>query len=162
MSVATMQTMALRTDAAKKNDKASLDTQLGAVAAYIPSEVLAAYTTALGVTATVSDKGVVKWALYFGTVVLVAAYVALKYAGDRKVAKAKKAADPSAKIPPVAPQIWVVVLALVAFTAYVMALPGSPFGGNGVNIVGGLLVIAFAVLLPLVGKLVGVTPEPST
>jgi len=162
MSVATMQTMASRTAVTRRNDKASLDTQMGTIAAYIPSEVLAAYTTALGVTATVSDEDAVKWALYAGTAVLMGTFVGLRYAVDRKAAIAKRAEDPAIVIPPFGRQVWVVVLALAAFTTYVMALPGSPFGGDGVNIAGGLLVIALALLLPWIGKLVGVSPQPSS
>lgn len=158
MSVATMTKMASRKPVVdSSNDKASLDARLGTIAAYIPSEVLAAYTTALGVTATVSEAGWVRWALYIGTLVVMVLYIALRYGNARKQQARTAGANGSGQ--GAGAQVWVAILAGVAFTAYVMALPGSPFGDGGVNIAGGLLVVVLALLLPQVGKLVGVTPE---
>lgn len=155
MSVMTMTTMAAAgaaSSARTMNGKPTVSSQLGVIAAYIPSEVLAVYTTALGLTATVAEDRWVKWALYIGTLVVMVLFIALRWANARK--------QPGATTGGGGAQVWVAILAGVAFTAYVMALPGSPFGEGGINIAGGLLVIVLALLLPLVGKLVGVTPEP--
>lgn len=161
MSIATMTTMASRTNTEKPNDKAALDTQMGTIAAYIPSEILAAYTTALGVTATLSSRIEVKWLLYGGTLVVMLIFVVLRYANERKEAQRVRETEPTTPLPDGVKQFWVVVLAAVSFTAYVMALPGSPFGGDEVNIGGGLAVIVLALLMPQIGKLVGVSPKPS-
>jgi hypothetical protein len=149
MSVARLVSMAAN------SDSSATDSSLGKVAAYIPSEVLGTYTAVLGVTASVEGKDWMPWAIYLGTLVLLVVYALLLYGNERRTAAAGTPNDT-----PLLRNQWApILMAALAFSAYVMALPGSPFGGTDMNVLGGVLAIVLALLFPLVGSLIGVCPR---
>lgn len=164
MSVATMTTMAARTG--NENDKAALDTQLGKTAAYIPSEVLGIYVAVLGLVTPGAQEWGLKRTMYVGTLLVLLLFISLRYLVERK--SIREANNSAAAIggrsvpePKMRYQVAAAVMAIVAFTAYYMALPGSFFEKYWSNstIYGAIAAILLALFLPMIGVLVGVSPE---
>lgn len=165
MSVRAMSTMAARSGAGKGNAKAALDTTLGKIAAFIPSEILALYLFMWGVANPAATDRRTPWALFWASLGALVAYVVLNHMLDRKsVAESnEKIADRAkrAQGPTATKTGWVLLMAAVAFTAYAASLPQTPFldVNSNANTIGAIVAAGLAIFLPMIGKLVGVSPD---
>lgn len=157
-----MGTMAARTGTG--NQKAALDTTLGKIAAYIPSEILALYLFMWGVANPSSTDKATPWALFWVSMGALVVYVVLNHALDRKDIKTlnlTRARDKQLPLPQKKRTLAVLVMAAAAFIAYAAALPQAPFlqVNSNANTIGAIAAAVLAVFLPMFGRLVGVTAE---
>jgi hypothetical protein len=142
------------------SDETPTERGLRLVAAYIPSEALAAYLALLGllVPATGTPTGqveAVKWIAFTAGLVLAVALVFFGYKRGQDtaaVARRKRA--------------YLIVFAIVAFLAYSVATPGGPWGGSflgiAVTVWGAAIAIVLAAILPVLAATLGLrTPADS-
>ena len=144
-----------------KETRSNVNTALSAVATFIPSEVLALYMALLGLVIGTSEARQygTKWSLFALGILLCLFAVFDGYMTARKA----HADDAEANPPPDTSRfVKIAVFAVVAFTIYAMAIPDTPFeqlAGRlnlNLNLVGGVLALLAAFVLPTVASWLGV------
>ena|ERR1022692_194731 len=178
MSVLGASRVAMNPDPASAVATQSQNSVLSQVATYIPSEVVATYVALQGIFSTGSASTAsesTKWVLFGVGVALCVALPVLNFITTRQaaVSAAEQAAAPAAEQagPPAAEQAvpaaangaaapkWskqfiVIVMAIVAFTAYAMALPSTVFDDlfKSANLGGAAAALVLAVLMPAIAN----------
>jgi hypothetical protein len=142
----------------RRPDRRPVVSALGVVSDYIPSEILAMYIAVIGLIQTTRASYPLKWSIFGGAVVVLLVYVGLTYLQQRADARQS---GPTTAPPSLRHFIYVAAMATVAFTAYAMSIPGSPFQQitRDLTILGGAVALALAALMPMIGSILGVTPE---
>ena len=170
MSVLGASRVAMNPDPASTVATQSQNSVLSQVATYIPSEVVATYVAVQGIFSTGSESTAsepTKWVLFGVGVALCVALPVLNFITTRQAAAsaAEQAAAPAAEqaVPPAAngaaapkwsKQFIVIVMAIVAFTAYAMALPSTVFNDlfKSANLDGAAAALVLAVLMPAIAN----------
>ncbi|HET8541018.1 MAG TPA: hypothetical protein VFL83_14185 [Anaeromyxobacter sp.] len=138
---------------AKPDDKAqhAVTTALERLTGFIPGEVVTAWGAAIGIL-TPSTKA--RWVIFGVAIAFLVAMLLIE------TALRDRSADEKEKTPPKR-QALMVIVAIVAFTAWAFALPGSPAAeqwGKHVTPYFGVGAIALSALLYKGGQLLGLTP----
>src|ERR1022692_73434 len=170
MSVLGASRVAMNPDPASAVATQSQNSVLSQVATYIPSEVVATYVALQGIFSTGSASTAsesTKWVLFGVGVALCVALPVLNFITTRQAAApaAEQAVPPAAEqaVPPAAngaaapkwsKQFIVIVMAIVAFTAYAMALPSTVFDDlfKSANLGGAAAALVLAVLMPAIAN----------
>lgn len=127
------------------NPKTQVQTALEAIASYIPSEALALHVAVLGIFAPSADGRWAALAVGLGSVVL---FYLLGFFDREKPGKIQT-------------QFWVLLaLALLSFTTYAAALPGTPFGDvhPDASKVAGAVAIGLSLALPRLARIFKLRP----
>ncbi|MDQ2814152.1 MAG: hypothetical protein M3Z75_20355 [Actinomycetota bacterium] len=169
----------MKTDSVSAADRSG-KTALAQITTYIPSDVVATYVALLGIFSKGSDS--VKWGLFGVGVTLCAVLPVLNFLSSRNTisppagnsaplpAQAPAAQPPAAQAPaPLEPwsgdrrptwgkQIGVIIMAIVAFTAYAMALPSTIFTTviSAASLWGAASALVLAALMPAVAGAIGI------
>lgn len=129
------------------------DTALNKVANFIPSEVITVYVALWGLVTPESSAA--KWTVFGVGLALVPIVFVLTYMiGRRKVAVESDGQAPGRSLKVSLPLL---VFGVVAFVAWVAAMPGNPFtqfGGQALKFGGGA-VIVLGMLLPMAAEALG-------
>src|ERR1022692_3146512 len=170
MSVLGASRVAMNPDPASAVATQSQNSVLSQVATYIPSEVVATYVALQGIFSTGSASTAsesTKWVLFGVGVALCVALPVLNFITTRQaaVSAAEQAAAPAAEqavpaaangaaAPKWSKQFIVIVMAIVAFTAYAMALPSTVFDDlfKSANLGGAAAALVLAVLMPAIAN----------
>ena len=175
MGVLTASRTAMKTDSVTAADHSG-QTALAQITTYIPSDVVATYVALLGIFSKGSDS--VKWGLFGVGVALCAVLPVLNFLSSRNTvsppadnspptppAPAPAAPAPAAQEPGTADrtptwgkQIGVIIMAIVAFTAYAMALPSTIFATviSAASLWGAASALVLAALMPAVAGAIGI------
>lgn len=131
---------------------------LSIVSDYIPSEILTMYIAIIGLVQTAGATWLMKWSVFAGALAVLLAYVVISFLQQRLDHVHHR--GPAASVWHYS---WVAGMASVAFTAYAMSIPGNPFEEitRQLTILGGALGLGLAVLMPMLGRLVGVQAQAS-
>ena len=154
MSVLGASRVAMNPDPASTVATQSQNSVLSQVATYIPSEVVATYVALQGIFSTGSESTAsepTKWVLFGVGVALCVALPVLNFITTRQAVP--PAAD-GAAAPKWSKQFIVIVMAIVAFTAYAMALPSTVFNDlfKSANLDGAAAALVLAVLMPAIAN----------
>ena len=170
MSVLGASRVAMNPDPTSAVATQSQNSVLSQVATYIPSEVVATYVALQGIFSTGSASTAsesTKWVLFGVGVALCVALPVLNFITTRQaaVSAAEQAAAPAAEqavpaaangaaAPKWSKQFIVIVMAIVAFTAYAMALPSTVFNDlfKSANLDGAAAALVLAVLMPAIAN----------
>src|ERR1035438_9411506 len=175
MGVLTASRTAMKTDSVSAADHSG-KTALAQITTYIPSDVVATYVALLGVFSKGSDS--VKWGLFGVGVALCAVLPVLNFLSSRNTVsppagnsaplppgQAPAAQAPAAQAPRSGDrrptwgkQIGVIIMAIVAFTAYAMALPSTIFATvvSAASLWGAASALVLAALMPAVAGAIGI------
>src|ERR1035438_8799805 len=180
MGVLTASRTARKTDSVSAADHSG-KTALAQITTYIPSDVVATYVALLGIFSKGSDS--VKWGLFGVGVALCAVLPVLNFLSSRNTvsppagnsaplppgqapaAQAPAAQAPAAQAPRSGDrrptwgkQIGVIIMAIVAFTAYAMALPSTIFATvvSAASLWGAASALVLAALMPAVAGAIGI------
>jgi hypothetical protein len=137
-----------------------VESSLERLTTWVPTEVVGIYISLVGLFLPASDAG--RWALFLIGVVLVPAFVGVNSALVNKRGAAKWRADQRPGDPPRVSLRQVglcVAVALVAYIAWSMALPNTPFLAwfDDAPRLGGGLVVVLALILPKVAELLDIS-----
>jgi hypothetical protein len=155
MSLVTMTSMASKrmspevaTETSKPAQSTDVPDALKVVAAYVPSEVLAIYVSAVGMFYPSNPS--TKWILFTLASVLIPVIIAISAAAG------KTNTTPSRVTPMM--QAKLAALGMLAFAAWAAAMPDGPFVvmGSEATKVGAVAVLVLAALLPGLAKILGV------
>ncbi len=162
MSVLGASRVAMNPDPASTVATQSQNSVLSQVATYIPSEVVATYVALQGIFSTGSESTAsepTKWVLFGVGVALCVALPVLNFITTRQAVPpaAEQAVPPAANgaaAPKWSKQFIVIVMAIVAFTAYAMALPSTVFNDlfKSANLDGAAAALVLAVLMPAIAN----------
>ncbi len=175
MGVLTASRTAMKTDSVSAADHSG-KTALAQITTYIPSDVVATYVALLGIFSKGSDS--VKWGLFGVGVALCAVLPVLNFLSSRNTVsppagnsaplppgQAPAAQAPAAQAPRSGDrrptwgkQIGVIIMAIVAFTAYAMALPSTIFATvvSAASLWGAASALVLAALMPAVAGAIGI------
>jgi len=139
--------------AVKERAKKTQQTQLGKIAAYIPSEAVSFYIAGLAIVAGFPAEA--KLGGLWGVVAIaVVANFALTLIAFRQTIKGTVGGALSSS------RFWItIVLATVALAVYAVALPENPFLGDAYYL-SPLILLAGVLIIPLVASLAKLNPEP--
>jgi len=131
----------------------TLDSAMEKITAFIPSEVIASYVAILGLISPDTPTG--KWIIFAICLVLIPAYMYLGYLTKKKQAKEKQST------PKRADTFLLMIFAAVAFIAWSMALPGTPFASlfPRATTIGGVAVIIVTSFMYKVADLLDLVPK---
>lgn len=146
MGVLTASRAAMRADNADKSADQSRSTALSQIATYIPSDVVATYVALQGIFYPGSSN--TKWVLFALGLGLCIALPILNWLAVKGAVAAPSTRASLRK------QGIIIGMALIAFTAYAMALPGSVFGTvfSSAELWGAASALVLAILLPAIAK----------
>jgi hypothetical protein len=152
MGVVTASRNAMRSDNADNMADQTRGTALAQITTYIPSDVLAIYVAVLGIMTPSSDR--VRWTVFaVGAALCVCVPFLSLWAAVRS--------SPGQPHPRWAKQAGVAALAVVAFTAYAMAVPDTIFTTalEDANRIGAAGALVLSLLLPLLATGLRLTPR---
>jgi peptidoglycan/LPS O-acetylase OafA/YrhL len=154
MGVITASRNAIRSDNADDMADQTRSTALAQITMYIPSDVLAIYVAVLGVMTPSSDR--TKWTVFaIGAALCVCVPFLSLWAAVRS--------SPGQPHPRWAKQAAVALLAVIAFTAYAMAVPDTVFLTtwlrDDANRIGAASALVLSLLLPLLASGLRITPQ---
>lgn len=156
--------------AATASNEPNKDTAMDKVTKFIPSEVIAIYVAALGILAPVENTG--KWWIYFACLALTPILIAINYQQEINKKTRDKAENTAstANTPRSSRGFWrsripylLALFALIAFTAWVCALPETPFlvfTPLAVKI-GAVAILVLAVVMGPLAEIWGLLPKRS-
>ena len=169
MSIAASARKAYAVEAATKKSefrKAATDpdvqSALEKLTQWIPSEAVTTYITLVGLLALSDSTG--RWILFGVGVLVVVAFVAINTALVNKEGKEKwKEEERDGPAPKLGRKRFVtlLVVAVVCFTIWALAIPATPFLSltDQATRIGGGLVILTAAFMPKLSKLLGLQPQ---
>jgi membrane-associated phospholipid phosphatase len=128
------------------------DSALQKITAFIPSDVLSFYISAVGISTQFSPTIWTKWLFFLGGAVLIPIFIVLSYLESRK----KALPVPDKKI-----LLLLLFFSFVAYAVWCAALPASPFLliSQYANIVAGVLVIPLAAIMYKIADLLDAVPK---
>ncbi len=153
---AEQRTPAFREEAATPDVESSLE----GLTTWIPTEVVGIYISLVGLF--MPESSVERWAFFLIGVALVPVFVGVNGAiVNKRGAAAWKAEQRPGDPPKISPRQMglCVMVALVAYVAWSMALPNTPFAAwfDDATRLGGGLVLVLALLLPKVAELLDIS-----
>ena len=161
MGVLTASRAGMRSDNANAAADQARSSALNQIATFIPSDVVATYVALQGIFSPGSKSTL--WILFCIGIGLCILLPLLNFLASRKPSAPPGTADHAqagAKEPGWTNQIIVIAMALVAFTAYAMALPSTVFNTvfSSANLWGAASALVLAILLPAIASAVGIKP----
>jgi hypothetical protein len=136
--------------------KKTLDSAMEKITAFIPSEVIGSYVAVLGILSPQTDVG--KWIIFGICLLLIPIFMLLGYLAKKKQAEK----DQKTTLPPNTQHTGILlVLAAVAFVAWAMALPGTPFLSITAHAtaIGGASVIILTTIMYKIADLFDLVPK---
>jgi hypothetical protein len=133
----------------------TLDSAMEKITAFIPSEVIGSYVAVLGIISPETDVG--KWVIFFICLLLIPVFMLLGYWTKKKQAKAGQSTPTSKRDTAI-----LMLFAAVAFVAWAMALPGTPFLSLNARAtaIGGASVIIITLIIYKIADLLDLVPKP--